>query len=716
MLKTLRAKLLAFCLIITIIPLFIVGVLSYEWQKQALTDREEERLFAYAEALAADVESMIEERLEGVDYLARNPILVDSESTKAEIDQQIEQFTDSHKAYDDVVVIDDSGVVVSDIDLNITGEKVIKRSWFENSVSGQTNISDLYRSPTTGEPSLVISAPIYNQDQEIKRVVSPVFNLSVFYEKLNRFARERASAHASGESFLLNEGGELIAHPEEERILKENQMRRLGLSRQHIEEHGDNEELYLYAENNEVYAFKEVKQVDGFPHNWYIGVSADRSKLYQPLDSLLFQYVLIFGLVLLLASFFTVRLSHYIVRPVKQLVETTSKFAKGERLQPKYVQAYEEINKLNQTFDAMTKRLHDREKTHRKSTLIIETTDNGVFAFDRNKGEVTLFNQTCEHVFQILKDEMIGSKVDDICPSSHPFHLFIEQLKLHEVLNDETKQFEVRCSIEGDERTFLTSVSTLPSIDGDPDDWEVLVIFNEVTEKRLMQEELLRSEKLSAVGQISAGLAHEIRNPITIIRGFIQLFDQKASSEEEKRYYSLILKEIDRVNQIINDLLNLASPTSNVEKVKVNIPNKLDDLLMLYSSTFQNQHIKLETKYSSNGAYVWANESQVQQVFVNIVQNAIEAMDDGGTLTVEAFEDKQANMLTVSFTDTGGGMDEKTLKNLGTPFHTTKPNGTGLGLVMSYRMIEDIGGKMKVNSQLNEGTTFKIQLPIVQNG
>ncbi len=715
MFQTLRAKLLIFFLLVTFIPLSVVGVMGYYAQKSELTNNLEQSLSTHTTNMAQEIEMFIRERLYDVNYLSRNPIIMEEQEDIQQIRQQFNEFLAIHDIYFGVVLADTDGTVIADTDDNIAGNDVTDRAWFNHSMKGDPFISDIYRSSIINDPIIVLSAPVFNYEDEVIGVITPLFDLDELDQTLETFTRTQPIGDAQGYAFLVNGDGEVISHPDSSKVLEINYMERFSTSQDELDELAENKSLTSYDGEEEVHAFSKINQVPGFENDWYIGVAVDKSEMYAPLTRLLYQYLIVFGVVLLIMTIAVFRLSRYIVRPVEQLVDTTTNVAFGKRAEPKYVNAYEEINRLNNTFDEMTQKLEEREKGHKKSSLILETTDNGVFAINRITKEVTLFNKRCEEIFGIKREHIIGQKATEMSASSTAFSNLIESGNLIEMLSkDEVRQtYEVECTINETPHFFYLSITSLPSISKENVHEEMLVVIHDLTEKRLMERELVRSEKLKVVGQMAAGLAHEIRNPLTTIRGFIQLFDNKEESSK-KRYYDLIINEIDRVNIILTDLMNIANPKTSEVLKETNLELLLDDLLLLYQSQARKNGIEVHTYFHGRLPTVCLDANKIQQVFLNLVQNAVEAMENGGRLTVSTSYQKQEEEIVISFSDTGTGMDENTLGKLSTPFYTTKETGTGLGLTTSYRIIEEMDGQISVTSKRGVGTTFTIRLPAEQ--
>ncbi|HWO98266.1 MAG TPA: ATP-binding protein [Bacillus sp. (in: firmicutes)] len=232
-----------------------------------------------------------------------------------------------------------------------------------------------------------------------------------------------------------------------------------------------------------------------------------------------------------------------------------------------------------------------------------------------------------------------------------------------------------------------------------------------IIERTKLQKELQRAEKMNAIGQLAASVAHEIRNPMTVVKGFLQIFQQKESfSEDEKGYVQLMISEINRAEMIINDYLSLARPDMEHNE-KIDCTACLTNLVELLSSyALLTNNIKIELDVGQK-AYVKGSKNELNQVLLNIMKNGIEAMKDGGTLKVHLSTDLEFVHITIA--DTGIGMSHEELQRLGTPFYSLKEKGTGIGMMVSYQIIEKMKGKIEVASQKGEGTTFVISLPRV---
>lgn len=231
-----------------------------------------------------------------------------------------------------------------------------------------------------------------------------------------------------------------------------------------------------------------------------------------------------------------------------------------------------------------------------------------------------------------------------------------------------------------------------------------------------LKETALHSDHLATIAKLAAGIAHEIRNPLTTVKGFIQLLKPYLSDIGKEEYAQIALEEIERADDIIYQFLNAAKPQQN-KKQQIDANKLVKDIVLLYESEAIIQNIKIDAHYESEKAIVYIDSKQLKQVLINIVKNAIEAICENGVElqgTIHLSIERINNYAVIIIEDNGIGMKEETLQNLYVPFYTTKETGTGIGLSVCKKIIEDHGGKITVKSHANQGTRFRIEIPIVE--
>ena len=255
----------------------------------------------------------------------------------------------------------------------------------------------------------------------------------------------------------------------------------------------------------------------------------------------------------------------------------------------------------------------------------------------------------------------------------------------------------------GDKRTGLLSVEEI-SFDGRE---SILLVINDITDLKKMENEMARLDRLHLIGQMAAGIGHEVRNPMTTVRGFLQLLGGKKQCLEIKEYIDLMISELDRANLIITEFLSLAKKTpSELQPESLNkIINNLQPLLQA-DALSHDMNIQVEQAEIPD---IYANRKEIHQLILNLVRNGLEAMQKGGTLTIKTFREEEEIVLAVK--DEGLGIDSSVLDKIGSPFQTTKADGTGLGLATCYSIAERHNARITFATGPT-GTTFYVLFKI----
>ncbi|MDP7978667.1 PAS domain-containing sensor histidine kinase [Bacillus sp. WLY-B-L8] len=301
--------------------------------------------------------------------------------------------------------------------------------------------------------------------------------------------------------------------------------------------------------------------------------------------------------------------------------------------------------------------------------------------------------------FYVPIEEFMGKKFQDVLPPDVADQLHDAIVKVHEnnsieivdyslAMHDSMYYFEARC---------------LPLLTD-----KIMVIVRDITEQRKTAELLNKSDTLAAVSQLAAGVAHEVRNPLTVIKGFIQLLQLKNDSE----YFTLMLSEIERIESIIREFLSIAKPEITSFEKK-NLYSILENVVSLINTKAIMTNIHITFQPDPSFLYIDCSEKQLKQVFINVLQNSIEAMPNGGDIIITAKKTSD-NEVMICVSDEGIGIPEERIIKLGEPFYSTKEKGTGIGLMISYKIIERHQGRIHIKSKVGVGTSVKIHLPITQ--
>ena len=243
------------------------------------------------------------------------------------------------------------------------------------------------------------------------------------------------------------------------------------------------------------------------------------------------------------------------------------------------------------------------------------------------------------------------------------------------------------------------------------------LLYSDINEAHLELKEthdrLLQSEKLAALGEMAANVAHEIRNPLTSLGGFARRLLKKLEGHTEKRYAEIIVKEVERLEALLTDILVLSRKSAGSFKSH-NLNKIIDSTLHQLSGELKTKKVELIKDFSESLPNIDCDSQQLKQVFMNLFTNSIQAMQDGGTLTIGTYliTEAETSYVGISITDTGGGIPENYVSNIFNPFFTTKDTGTGLGLSITHKLVAHHRGDIELINRPGEGATFIVKLPI----
>jgi two-component system, sporulation sensor kinase B len=238
--------------------------------------------------------------------------------------------------------------------------------------------------------------------------------------------------------------------------------------------------------------------------------------------------------------------------------------------------------------------------------------------------------------------------------------------------------------------------------------WCFTLLIETIREIHQLRKEMENTEKLRVIAELTSVFAHEIRNPMQVTRGFLQLLYEPDLPDKKKEYIQLSIEELDRSNEIINDFLSFGKPTINISD-RIEVGYQLQRVVNIIQSYTLHTNVEIKTDIQDN-CWVYANPQKFNQSLINILKNAIESMPTGGTvwITCTSTED---GYIKIIIKDHGIGMTQEQIDRLGTPFYSLKESGTGLGMTVSYQIIHSFNGKIQVNSEIGLGTEFIILLP-----
>lgn len=347
---------------------------------------------------------------------------------------------------------------------------------------------------------------------------------------------------------------------------------------------------------------------------------------------------------------------------------------------------------------------------------IFSSLTDGVIVVSGNT-EIVAINPALEQMCNISASRFIDK----------PFQRFFEQNKhlieiIQKVLLTGQTIFDFECHFFNKPGNDIpVDITALPLLNESGSVEGVITVIRDLRRLKDLKESKQHQEEIANMETMASAMAHEIKNPLGGIRGAAQLLRMEAKKKEFKEYLSVIIKEVDRINYIVENALSFTKPKQAKFK-SVNIHKILEEILLLQKESPLMENIEVKQEYDPSLPPVNADEKKLKQVFLNLIQNSIEAMKNKGTLIlvtrintdviVSKKDGPPTRMLVVEIKDTGEGIPDEIINKLFTPFFTTKSKGTGLGLFISHKIIEEHAGALKITNNKDKGSTAKVYLPL----
>lgn len=341
------------------------------------------------------------------------------------------------------------------------------------------------------------------------------------------------------------------------------------------------------------------------------------------------------------------------------------------------------------------------------SDRVVENMPIGLLTIDAD-GRIASFNQTAESLLRPSSDGLIGKKATDALPPQ------IWRTDDESASGKRVIGREVECPLQDGKVVPLdVSVSRLEGDDGSF--WGHIILFRDLTEVQNLKREIETSRRLASLGRLAAGIAHEIRNPLSSIKGFATYFKERyRDNPEDKKTAEIMVQEVDRLNRVISQLLEFARPM-NVEKKSTSLQSLIQHSLKMIEHQSMAKQIRISTSLAPDIEEISLDPDRINQVLLNLYLNAIEAMEKGGTLSVDLSRAGDSKGIRISVSDTGVGISKENLVHIFDPYFTTRPSGTGLGLAIVHKIIESHQGEVQVESEEGKGATVTILLPSSYN-
>ena len=397
----------------------------------------------------------------------------------------------------------------------------------------------------------------------------------------------------------------------------------------------------------------------------------------------------------------------------KESVSLINKAFLKDNISVPFEKRYKDLDKKYKVLTDRTKKLENVYQFHKG---IVQNISSGIVTVDFS-GNITFINRAALAVVEYNYEDLINQQVNQ---------LFADLYEAEEILNELLKN---KKRFESKEINLVTktnkiipigfSTSVLQSKDSKFEG--VVLLFRDLTNLINFRKQIERMERLATLGEVSAGIAHEIRNPLAGIKTSAQVLEESFSPNDFRaQLVSRIVKEIDRSNELLKKFFRFAKP-SRPQQDFIDIEKIIESVHLLLVSRMKKRKIQFKSEYEPDLPKVFVDESQIEQVIVNLILNAMDSIEKTGDIIVttsiskmnsDSQEADEQEMVLVQLQDTGQGIEDEIIEKIFNPFFTTKNEGVGMGLAISSRLVEENGGRLEVNSEIGKGSSFSLYLPI----
>jgi PAS domain S-box-containing protein len=585
--------------------------------------------------------------------------------------------------------------------------------------TGKPFISRLIVSSVLGKPHFIIAAPVFDRNGKVQGLIGggiPLESISNIVEEIQK--------DFSGKIWITDREGVIAVHPDKEQVWKlitapdillnfESSAKSLtDIIRSRDENIG-----YYKKDDETIYAaISFVPEV-----NWMVMVEQSERDIFAQMNKLkqqLMGYILIIIVISTISSLF---LAKSITNPIKELVTSVRKTGKDiSNFKGIPVMGSDEIGELSKAFNDMSFRLKTHVNQLKDSyqkvnevqqylNNIIESVASGILVMDRN-GTITVFNKAAEKITRFKSDEFLGKNIMDFYTATE-FGADILREKGKICRYQETKL------ITKDSEEIPISVSTSLIKNGRDEIIGTIFLFNDLSQIKMLEDELKREDRIRTMGEMAANIIHEIGNPLAGISNLLQVLKENYAEDEiREEVLNTLEEEVGNLNKMVINFLDF-SKTSSLNPKSTDIVELIDDILYLLKADIIAKKIRIKKEVGREILKVYIDERTIKQCFLNILINAVQAVKEYGEIELkyktknEPVDGQEKKFVEILVRDNGTGIQPDKIEKIFSPFFTTKKGGTGLGLAIAYKLIKENGGRIAVKSEVGKGTEFSILLP-----
>jgi|GEM_PF-973736 len=704
---SIQTKLVMFFFILTIALFLSVGFLFFGNTQTVIIGAKEKELMTLSEETSNKIERFLFERNADAEVMAQSPVLKDMESDNKQKSDYLESVRCAYKTYDSIFVVDAAGKTVissGTIDKAQDNSELFQK--LRQDISAESDLTLFQDRLGYG---VYFAAPITGVNGDIVGAVVERMNPAVIESIVRNVHPGRA-----GYAYLMDSSGKTVFFPGD--------APKDGAINTYQQKGGIS--YFKRGEQQHVAAFHAIKGYKVGGDQWYLIVEEPTTEAFEVMNRLGDYTIVVVLSSICILFILSVVMSQSITGPIKKLVEETQNAAESNLIQNIEISSNDEIATLARSFNIMQSNLRSMmqqvlEKSGEAASLeeiryyadkVFENVPCAVLTID-NTGKITTFNTVAAKLTGLQQESMVGESVSKGLPESiKPVISLLQDSLEKDVVY--IKHITEIISTSGSVISILIDTSIQKDSLGNT--IGAIGVFRNVNEIQQFEESITRAKKLAALGELSAGMAHEIRNPLTSIKGYAEYVrSELADGSELIPDVSTIINEVDRLNGIIDRFLVFARPDHPQLQFE-DINGLLNRVLEFYSREIPG-NIRIFKDFE-NLPLVSIDSDQMEQVVINMLLNAVQAMPGGGEVSVKTRYQEQFGLAEIIIADTGAGISPQNYDRIFEPFFTTRNKGTGLGLAICSRIVENHKGFIEVNSIPGEKTEFIIRLPVNEGG
>jgi PAS domain S-box-containing protein len=636
--------------------------------------------------------------------------------------EELFRIYDNYDYFDLIFYMDINGKLIFSKPSRETAyeESYIDRDYYQDIMKNKKPyISRLYISRVLGQPHFVVASPVLDDDDNILGLIAagiPLTNIkSIIQENENGF---------EGNMQVLDNYGALITSTEVKNDNKVEVVENCKITM-------DNDELFLFdvirdtrEGIGEIYKNGELKYsaityVDYT--NWMVMIEQSESMIFKDVFKVIDRLRFIILITILVGLVVGLVLANMITMPIEKLVEKVRKMNYDKNSPELFEEiSNDEIGELNTAFKEMTINLDDKVLQLKESYIrekrlqqylnnILMSAGNGILVIDKDN-IITIFNNALEKITGYKKEIFINKNYEELSN--------VIKIDFRSIINKTIEKGEIIYDVEqkllkNNNHSIFCSVNISAIKDENENFVGVVLLLKDIDKEKSYEEELKREDRINILGEFSTSIIHDIGNPLAGLSNLLELYDNESTTEGEKEsIFTLIESEISDLNEIVINYLNF-SRKNEINNSFVDLRTLIDETINILKIELINNNISIKKKYLYNHSYVNINRRSMKQALINIIKNAIQAIDMNGCIFIELRE--KGNDIELVIRDTGIGINEIDIQNIFEPFYTTKINGNGLGLSIAYKIIRENEGQIEVKSQIGKGTEFIICFPNIES-